>query len=142
MKNKMSLTIKHTKNSIHMLMGLGLLIFLSACSSTPVNTGSQPNTVSRTSTAEMQEQLTEGKSLFLKKQYKEAAVLLLPLARQGDIDAQYSVGYMYHYGYGLPRNEKESTRWIATAAARGHLIAQEALARIDATHGPGGVIAE
>ena len=90
----------------------------------------------------MQKQVAEGKALFLQKQYEAAAALLLPLARQGNTDAQYTVGYMYHYGYGLPRNEKESTRWIATAAARGHPIAQEALARIDASHGMEGVIAE
>ena len=66
----------------------------------------------------------------------------MPLAQQGHADAQYTIGYMYHYGHGLPRNEKESTRWIATAAARGHSLAQKALARINASHDQGGVITE
>ena len=60
--------------------------------------------------------------------------MLLPLARQGHKEAQYAIGYMYHYGYGVPRNEKESTRWIATAAARGHVKAQQAMQLINASH--------
>ena len=86
-----------------------------------------------------QQTLQRAKSLFLAKQYAEAAGLLLPLAQQGHAEAQYAVGYMYHYGYGLPHNEKESTRWITLAAARGNPKAQEALALINAAHDQGGV---
>jgi TPR repeat protein len=82
----------------------------------------------------------QGKTLFLNKQYGPAATLLLPLAKQGHMDAQYTIGYMYHYGYGVPRNEKESVRWIATAAGRGHPQAKEALARINASHDQHGVL--
>lgn len=82
-----------------------------------------------------QETLQRAQSLFFAKQYAEAAGLLLPLAQQGNMEAQYAVGYLYHYGYGLPRNEKESTRWIATAAALGYPKAQEAMRRIEAQQG-------
>ena len=115
---------------------LVIALGLSACTTTPVNPQS--------STAEQRQQLqqarfAEGKNLFLRKQYPEAAAIFLPLARQGHVDAQYTIGYMYHYGYGVPRNEKESTRWIATAAARGHPQAQTALQRINALHKQQGV---
>lgn len=74
------------------------------------------------------------KNSFLEQNYDQAASLLLQLARDGHREAQYVIGYMYHYGYGVPRNEKESTRWIATAAARGHEKAQDALQRINVAH--------
>ena len=86
------------------------------------------------------EQFKQGRALFLNKQYEAAAAVLLPLARQGHLDAQYTIGYMYHYGYGLPRNEKESLRWIALAAGRGQPQAKEALARINASHDARGVV--
>jgi TPR repeat protein len=118
-------------------IGLCLLLALSACTSMPV----EPQKSTTPAQQELQQQrFAQGKKLFLNKQYAEAATVLLPLAQQGNPDAQYTIGYMYHYGYGLPRNEKESTRWIATAAARGHALAKEALARINASHDQGGVI--
>lgn len=102
---------------------------LAACTTTPVSTG--PRGVDLQAQAET---LQRAKTLFLAKQYAEAAGLLLPLAQQGNMEAQYAVGYLYHYGYGLPRNEKEATRWITTAAALGYPKAQEALRRIEAMH--------
>jgi TPR repeat protein len=118
-------------------IGLCLMLALSACTSVPV----EPQKSTSPAQQELQQQrFAQGKKLFLNKQYAEAATVLLPLAQQGNPDAQYTIGYMYHYGYGLPRNEKESTRWIATAAARGHPLAQEALARINASHDQGGVV--
>jgi TPR repeat protein len=105
-----------------------LLLILGACSNVPVTSPQS------TAASQAEQQLSEAKHFFFNKQYDKAAALLLPLAQQGHLDAQYSIGYLYHYGYGLPRNEKESTRWIATAAARGHLIAQQALALINNSH--------
>ena len=107
------------------------LLMISACSSTPIEKSSEE----KTSILEIQEKRFQtGKALYLSKQYGPAAHILLPLAQQGHLNAQYTVGYMYHHGQGLPRNEKESTRWIAMAAARGHVNAQEALNRINAMH--------
>jgi len=112
----------------------GLIFFLlmiSACSSTPIEKSSEE----KTSILEIQEKRFQiGKELYLSKQYGPAANILLPLAQQGHLNAQYTVGYMYHHGQGLPRNEKESTRWITMAAARGHVNAKEALNRINALH--------
>lgn len=118
-------------------VGLCLMLTLGACSTVPVDS---QRSLSTSQQEVQQQRFAEGKQLFLNKQYAEAASLLLPLAQQGHIDAQYTVGYMYHYGYGLPRNEKESTRWITAAAARGHSLAQEALTRINASHDSGGVV--
>lgn len=119
-------------------IGLCLLLVLSACTTVPVKP--QQRSTSAAQLEQQQQRFAQGKQLFLNKQYAEAASILLPLAQQGHLEAQYTVGYMYHYGYGLPRNEKESTRWITMAAARGHALAQEALARINASHDQDGVV--
>lgn len=124
----------------HFLIGASLCVIftLSACSSTPVEPQKPPPTQLQ---LQQQQRFLQGKNLYLNKQYGEAASILLPLAQQGHMDAQYTVGYMYHYGYGVPRNEKESTRWINMAAARGHLLAKQALIKINAVHDQNGVIA-
>jgi TPR repeat protein len=121
-------------------IGLCLLLVLSACTTVPVEP--QQRSTSAAQLEQQQQRFAQGKKLFLNKQYAEAASILLPLAQQGHLDAQYTVGYMYHYGYGLPRNEKESTHWITMAAARGHALAKEALARINALHDQNGVVSE
>jgi TPR repeat protein len=107
------------------------LLLVSACSTTP----KEKTSADKTSILEAQEKRFQiGKELYLDKQYGPAANILLPLARQGHLQAQYTVGYMFHHGQGLPRNAKESTRWITMAAARGHEKAKEALNRINAMH--------
>jgi len=116
-----------------------LLLLLAACTTVPVK-DDQPPSATR---LEIQQKIfNQARVLFLNQQYTQAASALLQLAQQGHTDAQYTIGYMYHYGYGLPRNEKESIRWITTAAARGHPQAKEALARIHASHDQYGVLAE
>jgi TPR repeat protein len=111
------------------LLILIAVLALSACTTVPVS----PERKGIDLQAQT-ETLQRAKSLFLVMQYAEAAGLLLPLAQQGHAEAQYAVGYMYHYGYGLPRNEREATRWITTAAALGYPKAQEAMRRIEAAH--------
>lgn len=107
------------------------LLLLNACSTTPV----EKSSTEKTSILEsQQERFQMGKKLYLSKQYGQAANILLPLAKQGHLDAQYTLGYMYHNGQGVPRNEKKSTHWITMAAARGHQKAREALMRINALH--------
>jgi uncharacterized protein YcfL len=110
---------------------IGSLLLISACSTAPVEITS----TEKVSILEAQEKRFQiGKELYLDQQYGPAANILLPLAQQGHLNAQYTVGYMYHHGQGLPRNAKESTHWITLAAARGHEKAKEALTRINAVH--------
>lgn len=126
--------------SLRLIPGAVLLLGMTACTGVPVDSGSSGNRASISQQLKMQHSLfAQGKTLFLNKQYGAAATILLSLAKQGHIGAQYTIGYMYHYGYGVPRNEKESVRWIATAAGRGHLQAKEALTRINASHDRHGV---
>lgn len=116
------------------------LLLPAACTTIPVNDDPSP-TATRLET--QQKIFDQARTLFLNQQYTQAANTLLLLARQGHTGSQYIIGYMYHYGYGLPRNKRESVRWITIAAARGHPQAKEALARINASHDQsGGVLTE
>ena len=121
---------------------LCFIFTLSACTTVPVNQENSPQGKGSALRELQKQRFIQGKNLFLNKQYAEAATVLLPLAQQGNADAQYTIGYMYHYGYGLPRHEKESTRWIATAAGHGHKLAQQALAQINEAHDKVGPISE
>ena len=48
-----------------------------------------------------------------------------PLAEQGDADAQNNLGYMYGYGFGVPKDRVQAYAWLNLAAAQGHKLAIE-----------------
>ena len=45
-------------------------------------------------------------------------------AEQGDVDAQFSLGFMYADGEGVPEDDAEAVRWYQKAAEQGHAEAQ------------------
>lgn len=51
-------------------------------------------------------------------------------ADQGDADACYSLGWMYHNGYGLVINDREAENYWQRAAAQGHSDAMFALGNL------------
>ena len=56
-----------------------------------------------------------------------AAALYCEAARDGDPEAQYSLGWMYLNGRGVPRDDAVAASFLALAAAAGHSAAQKAL---------------
>ena len=46
------------------------------------------------------------------------------LAEAGDADAQYSMGWMYDTGDGVPKDYAEAVKWYRKAAEQGHAVAQ------------------
>ena len=54
-------------------------------------------------------------------------VRLLALAEAGNPDAQYYVGEMHYYGYGVPQSHAEAARWYRSAAEQGHVNAHSRL---------------
>ncbi len=50
-----------------------------------------------------------------------------PLAEQGDAQAQYHVGMLYHKGRGVPQDDVQARKWYAKAAAQGQAKAQFSL---------------
>jgi len=53
--------------------------------------------------------------------------LVQPLAANGDVKAQYSLGVLYYRGEGVPQDYAESARWYRKAAEQGYADAQYCL---------------
>lgn len=60
--------------------------------------------------------LQQGKSTFESGDYQQAFRQLLPLAANGNAEAEYAIGYMYYYGYGVPEDSQTGLFWINKAA--------------------------
>ena len=52
----------------------------------------------------------------------------LPLAEQGDVDAQFKLGYMYDFALGMPQDLEKGEYWYQKAAENGHIVAMNNLA--------------
>ncbi len=63
-----------------------------------------------------------------KKWYAKALQLWQTEADLGDADAQYNLGRLYDYGYGVPRDANKAAEFFTLAAAQGHAGAQKRLA--------------
>ena len=46
-------------------------------------------------------------------------------AEQGDADAQFTLGFRYEYGLGVPQDDAEAVRWYRLAAEQGNASAQD-----------------
>ena len=66
----------------------------------------------------------DGLEAVQKKDYKTAYKLWLPLAEQGDADAQYNLGNRYSNGQGVPQDYKEAVRLYRLSAEQGNALAQ------------------
>lgn len=61
----------------------------------------------------------------------EAAIReLLPLAEQGEANAQYQMGLIYHNGDGVSQSYKDAVTWFRRSAEQGHIDAQVALGQM------------
>ena len=54
--------------------------------------------------------------------YEAAFKKMLPLAEQGNIDAQKLMGLMYDIGRGVPEDAKLAVKWFTKAANKGDRI--------------------
>jgi V8-like Glu-specific endopeptidase len=59
--------------------------------------------------------------------YATALQTLSPLAEKGDARAQFDIGFMHAYGWGVQRNPAEAIAWYRKAAEQGLPIAQHFL---------------
>ena len=67
------------------------------------------------------------KEAFFAKDYNRVFQLAFPLAISGNDQAQYTLGYLYHHGLGVERNDRQAMTWIQRAAAQGNKKALDAL---------------
>lgn len=90
------------------------VIFMTGCA-TNKKQEPIPQQPKQLSTA-MMSQLAYGKTLFKDGYYKRAMEQLLPLAAEGSMEAQYAVGYMYYYGFGVAQDTTTGHFWIQRSA--------------------------
>ena len=80
--------------------------------------------------------LDAAKKEYFLKDYEHAYQRLVRLAKRGNPEAQYTVGYMLYYGQGVVEDPRAATFWFNQAAHQGHQGAQDALASLSAPPGP------
>jgi TPR repeat protein len=71
--------------------------------------------------------LSDGKKDFSDGNYKQAFHELLPVASEGNANAQYAVGYMYYYGYGVAQDAESGRFWMEKSANQKYPPAEKAL---------------
>ena len=106
------------------LIPLLIAVFLTGCATNSSKTiPKQPRITSPATLS----QLAQGKRLFQGGYYKQAMEQLLPLAAEGNMEAQYAVGYMYYYGFGAIQDTSSGMLWVQRAADQGFEPAAKAL---------------
>jgi len=70
--------------------------------------------------------------------YAKAYCMMKPLAASGNQQAQYTIGWMYHNGYGLRVNDNLALEWWQKASEQGNTDASFAIASLY-NQGEGGV---
>ena len=66
----------------------------------------------------------EGKQAYLNRDYERALEILKPLAKEGNSQAQITLGLMYDYGHGVEKDPAESIKWYRMAAEQGVPLVQ------------------
>ena len=68
--------------------------------------------------------LDDGVAAYHSGDYEKAFREFLPLAEQGNTDAQNNLGVMYDGGMGVLENDAEAVKWFRKAAEQGDAYAQ------------------
>ena len=68
--------------------------------------------------------LEDCEAAYNRQDYAAAIQLCRPLAEQGDVRAQLSLGGMYYHGQGVQQDYAEAAKWARKAAEQGYAPAQ------------------
>ena len=98
---------RYLKPGKSILAALLTVLLISGCASTPKQ--EQEIDPAQASASSKFEQAREAYRNF---DYAKAFTLLNTIAAQGDANAQYALGYMYYYGFGVIRDEHIALEWI------------------------------
>lgn len=71
--------------------------------------------------------LSKAEDAYAAGEYKSAAAQLMPLAKAGNAQAQYTLGYMYYYGQGVKKDKAQGYFWMQQSAKQGNKSALKAL---------------
>jgi len=77
-----------------------------------------------------EEQLQKGINAFMGFRFDEAATLLLPLAEQGEVEAQKLMARLYFAGNGVEKSLEKYQYWLHKAAEQGDRQSKAKLKRI------------
>ena len=80
--------------------------------------------VARTATADP---LEDAVAAGQRGDHATAFQLFQPLAEKGNPKAQTELGTLFHFGWGVPKNDTEAAKWFRMAAEQGYADAQDAL---------------
>jgi len=68
--------------------------------------------------------LEEGTAAYAAGDYAKALTEFRALAEQGNMEGQYFLGFMYHNGFGVKRDQAEAIKWFQKSAEQGDARAQ------------------
>lgn len=71
--------------------------------------------------------LADAQRAYSAGDYAKAAKLYVPLAKKGDVPAQYNLGVMYEDGQGVTQDYKEAVKWYRMAAEQGNAKAPSSI---------------
>lgn len=74
--------------------------------------------------------LERGQNSYQKQDYRQAFLRLEPVAKAGNKEAQYALGYMYYNGQGVVEDQQQAYKWLQLAAAQGQVDAIKALSML------------
>lgn len=63
--------------------------------------------------------VADGQAAYLRQDFATALDILLPLAEQGDAQAQVAIGILYARGHGVPQDGERAVEWYTKAAQQG-----------------------
>ena len=78
-----------------------------------------------TATFAQEFQISRAKYLIENGDYKEAAIILRPLADKGNAEAQYMASQLFAQGKGVVKSTQQSERYLRLSAQNGYAPAME-----------------
>jgi hypothetical protein len=72
-------------------------------------------------------QADAAQAAYEREDYAAAAALYAPQAAAGNAEAQYRMGMMARFGWGMDKDSGVAARWLQQAASQGHPLAQAEL---------------
>ena len=75
-------------------------------------------------------ELQKGVNAFMRFRFEEAAELLLPLAQEGELEAQKLMARLYFAGNGVERDRQKYIYWLEKAAEQGDRHSKAKLKKI------------
>ena len=75
----------------------------------------------------LEQQFQQGSEATTRGDYQTTFKFLLPLAEQGNAEAQLMLGVMYARGIGVKQDDFEAVKWFRKAAEQGYANAQAIL---------------